>query len=170
MATENTAPPEPGTEVMKRVNGQFITGVTAVTALDNGMPRGLAVNAFASISLTPPTVLVAVQHTSETHDCLYRADHLAINILSTEQLDVLTKLASKASDKFAGLSWQPGPFGSPLLDRSAASMEVQIRERLRASTHTLFIGRVVHAEATERDGMVYSAGSFFDGGMLTALV
>jgi flavin reductase (DIM6/NTAB) family NADH-FMN oxidoreductase RutF len=69
-------------DVMKKVNRQFITGVTVVTAMDDGTPRGLAVNAFASISLDPPTVMVAVQHTSSTHDCLFRAGHLAINILS----------------------------------------------------------------------------------------
>lgn len=155
---------------MKQVNRQFITGVTVVTALDDGTPRGLAVNAFASISLDPPTVMVAVQHTSSTHDCLFRADHLAINILSTDQLDVVTTFATKSSDKFADLDWKAGPHGSPMIGRSAAVMEVHIRERLHASTHTVFIGRVVHAEVTQCNPMVYSAGKFFDGGALAALV
>lgn len=164
-----TAVTVPDVDVMKRVNRQFITGVTVVTAMDGDTPRGLAVNAFASISLSPPTVMVAVQHTSSTHDCLYSAGHLAINILSTDQLDVVGTFATKATDKFAGLDWRPGPFGSPLIERSAAVLEVEIRERLHASTHTVFIGRVLHADTSERDPMVYSAGKFFDGGALTAL-
>lgn len=159
----------PTLDVMKMVNRQFVTGVTVVTAMDEGTPRGLAVNAFASISLEPPTVMVAVQHSSSTHDCLFSADHLAINILSTDQLDVVNRFAVKSDDKFAGLDWTPGPFGSPLIARSAASMEVQIRERLQASTHTVFMCRVVHAEVDERDAMIYSAGKFFDGGSLTSL-
>ncbi|MGU3502973.1 flavin reductase family protein [Mycobacterium sp. C31M] len=159
----------PDFDVMKRVNRQFITGVTVVTAIDDGTPRGLAVNAFASISLDPPTVMVAVQHTSSTHDCLFRAGHLAINILSTDQLDVVGRFATKSADKFAGLGWTPGPFGSPLIDRSAARMEVEIRERLQASTHTVFMCRVVHAEVGDGEPMIYSAGRFFDGGSLTAL-
>ena len=161
---------EPDLDVMKGVNRQFVTGVTVVTAVDDGTPRGLAVNAFASISLDPATVMVAVQHTSSTHDCLFRADHLAINILSTDQLDVVNRFAVKSDDKFAGLDWDAGPFGSPLIARSAAVMEVQIRERLRASTHTVFMCRVVHAEVSNRHPMVYSAGKFFDGGTLTDLV
>ena len=161
---------QPDLDVMKRVNRQFVTGVTVVTAMDDGIPRGLAVNAFASISLDPPTVMVAVQHTSSTHDCLFRADHLAINILSTDQLDVVNRFAVKSDDKFAGLDWDAGPFGSPLIARSAAVMEVEIRERLRASTHTVFMCRVVHAEVSNRHPMVYSAGKFFDGGTLTDLV
>lgn len=159
----------PDLDMMKRVNRQFVTGVTVVTALDGDTPRGLAVNAFASISLDPPTVMVAVQHTSSTHECLFTADHLAINILSTDQLDVVTTFATKSADKFADLDWTPGPFGSPLIGRSAAVMEVEIRERLQASTHTVFICRVVHAEVSERHPMVYSAGKFFDGGALAAL-
>ena len=161
---------EPDLDVMKGVNRQFVTGVTVVTAMDDGTPRGLAVNAFASISLDPPTVMVCVQRTSNTHDCLFRADHLAINILSTDQLDVVKRFAVKSDDKFAGLDWDAGPFGSPLIARSAAVMEVQIRERLRASTHTVFMCRVVHAEVSNRHPMVYSAGKFFDGGTLTDLV
>ena len=110
-----------------------------------------------------------MQRTSSTHDCLFRAAHLAINILSTDQLDVVSTFATKADDKFAGLDWVPGPFGSPLIDRSCAQMEVEIRERLQASTHTIFICRVVHAAVDERTPMVYSAGGFFDGGALTSL-
>jgi len=161
--------PAPGMDLMKQVNRQFVTGVTVVTALDGDAPRGLAVNAYASVSLEPPTVMVAVQHTSATHACLFRSDHLAINILSADQLDVVGRFASKSEDKFAGLRWSPGPFGSPLIDRSAAAMEAEIRERLQASTHTVFMCRVVHAETSGRSPMVYSDGKFFDGGNLAPL-
>ncbi|WP_029112281.1 flavin reductase family protein [Mycobacterium sp. URHB0044] len=168
--TQRALVPElPDLDTMKAVNRQFVSGVTVVTAMDQDTPRGLAVNAFSSVSLAPPTVMVAVQHTSSTHDCLFAATHLAINILSSEQLDVVNRFATKSDDKFAGLDWERGPFGSPLLARSAARMEVEIRERLRASTHTVFLGRVVHADVSERSAMVYSAGKFFDGGALTPL-
>jgi flavin reductase (DIM6/NTAB) family NADH-FMN oxidoreductase RutF len=159
----------PDLDLMKQVNRRFVTGVTVVTAMDEDTPRGLAVNAFSSISLDPPTVMVCVQRTSSTHDCLFRADHLAINILSTDQLDVVNRFATKSADKFAGLDWAPGPHGSPLIERSAARMEVAIRERLQASTHTVFICRVVHADVTDRHPMVYSASGFFDGGALSPL-
>ncbi|MET9831569.1 flavin reductase family protein [Streptomyces sp. NPDC006385] len=165
----NSVHVKPDPDVMKQVNRQFVTGVTVVTAMDGDRPKGLAVNAFASISLDPPTVMVCVQRTSSTYACLFRAEHLAINILSTEQLDVVTRFATKSDDKFSGLDWEPGRFGSPLIDRSSAQMEVEIRERLQASTHTIFICRVVDATVTDRTPMVYSAGGFFDGGALTAL-
>ena len=46
---------------------------------------------------------------------------------------------------------------------------VPIRERLQASTHSLFVCRVVHATVSDRHPMVYSAGKFFDGGALPPL-
>lgn len=162
-------PTRPDIDLMKEVNRRFVTGVTLVTALDDGTPRGLAVNAFANISLDPPTVMICVQRTSSTHDCLFRADHLAINIASTEQLDVMGRLASKAEDKFAGVAWEAGPHGSPLLVGSSARMEVEIRERLQASTHTVFICRVVSADVTDAAPVIYRAGRFFDSDALSPL-
>lgn len=162
-------PARPDVDLMKEVNRRFVTGVTLVTAMDDGVPRGLAVNAFANISLDPPTVMICVQRTSSTHDCLFRADHLAINIASTDQLDVMGRLASKAEDKFAGVAWEPGPHGSPLLAGSSARMEVEIRERLQASTHTVFICRVVSAEVSDAAPVIYSAGRFFDSDALAPL-
>lgn len=164
-----TTPTRPDLDLMKQVNRQFVSGVTVVAAMDRDKPRGLAVNAFSSISLDPPTVMVAVQRTSSTHDCLFRATHLAVNILSTEQLDVVSKFATKSEDKFADLDWAPGPFGSPLIARSCALMETEICERLQASTHTLFVCRVLHATVGDHHPMVYSAGKFYDGAALPPL-
>jgi flavin reductase (DIM6/NTAB) family NADH-FMN oxidoreductase RutF len=167
MATIPIAPPD--ADVMKQVNRQFVTGVTVVTTMDGETPRGLAVNAFANISLDPPTVMICVQRSSSTHDSLYATDHLAINILSTEQMGVVNRFAVKAPDKFADLDWKPGPFGSPMIARSSAQMEVEIRERHQASTHTVFICSVVHATVSGHAPMVYSAGQFFDGAALPPL-
>jgi len=44
-----------------------------------------------------------------------------------------------------------------------------LAERLQASTHTLFVCRVLHAAVSDRHPMVYSAGKFFDGAALTPL-
>lgn len=157
-------------DLMKQVNRQFVTGVTVVTTMSEDGPKGLAVNAFANVSLEPATVMVAIQRTSSTHDVLFRSTHLAINILSTEQLDVVHRFAGKSADKFTGLDWEPGPHGSPMLARSSAQMEVEIRERLQASTHTVFVCRVLLAATSEDTPMIYSAGQFFDSGALEPLV
>ncbi len=164
-----STPTRPDVDILKQVNRRFVTGVTLVTAMDEDTPRGLAVNAFASISLDPPTVMVCVQRTSNTHDCLFTASHLAINIASVEQMEVMGKFASKTGDKFEGVAWSRGRFGTPLLAGSSAHLEVEIRERLQASTHTVFICRVVAAEVTDLPPVVYSSGKFFSSEGLSPL-
>lgn len=153
----------PSTEALKAFNRQFITGVTVVTTLDeDGRPRGLAVNSYNSVSLDPPLVLVCVQKTSSTYPALFRSTHMGINIMSRNQRGTIGTFASKAADKFADLDWHSGQHGSPLIDGSAASIEVEIKERFQALTHTVFIGRVCSAEASEDEPMIYKAGKFFD--------
>ena len=160
---------EPDLELMKGFNRQFVTGVTVVTTKENGVPKGLAVNAYASVSLEPPLVMVCIQKTSSTYPALFASSHLGINILSNEQKPTVSTFASKSADKFAEIDWHAGPHGSPLIDGSSAALEAEIRERFQAKTHTVFICRVRHAEDSETAPMVYQAGRFFDSEGLSQL-
>lgn len=156
-------------DLMKAFNRQFITGVTVVTTKEGDKPKGLAANAYCSVSLEPPLVLVCVQKTSSTYPALFSSSHLGINILGTGQRGTVQVFASKSPDKFAEVDWHEGPKGSPLLDGSAASLEAEIQERFQAKTHTVFICRVRHAEIDDSAPMVYKAGRFYDGGNLAEL-
>lgn len=160
----------PDLDALKGFNRQFVTGVTVVTTIDeDGEPRGLAANSYASVSLEPPLVLVCVQKTAQTYSALFRSSHLGINIMSHAQRDVVGTFASKTPDKFAELEWHAGPSGAPLIDGSAASIEAEIKERFQAKTHTVFIAKVTHAELADVAPMVYKAGRFFDGAQLQEL-
>ncbi|MGJ9403488.1 flavin reductase [Arthrobacter sp. KK5.5] len=160
---------DPDPEIMKTFNRQFITGVTVVTTQENGVPKGLAVNSYASVSLDPALVMVCIQKTSSTYPALHAATHLGINILGTEQRETVATFASKSANKFAVVDWHAGPHGSPLIDGSPASLEAEIRERFQATTHTVFICRVRHAEVTGASPIVYKAGRFFDSDNLTQI-
>ena len=166
---ESADAPELELDLMKAFNRQFITGVTVITTKDGDKPKGLAANAYCSVSLEPPLVLVCVQKTSSTYPALFSSSHLGINILGTEQRETVRVFASKSPDKFAEIDWHEGPKGSPLLDGSPASLEAEIQERFQAKTHTVFICRVRHAEIDESAPIVYKAGHFFDGGNLAEL-
>lgn len=160
----------PHREMLKAFNRQFVSGVTVVSVMDEtGTPKGLAVSSYNSVSLDPPLVLFCVQKTSSTYPSLFRGKHLGINILSCEQRETLGVFASKDKDKFARVPWHEGPNGSPLIDGSAAAVEVEVKERFQALTHTVFIGRVVHAETSEDEPIIYKAGKFFDSRNLDPL-
>lgn len=161
---------EPGTDLLdavKNVHRQFPTGVTVVTAQRDGQTYGLAINAFSSVSLEPPVVLVSVAATAETHPRLFGVDHVAVNILAEDQTELLAAFAKSGGDKFAGVSWSPGPQGSPILDGCAATLELQIEKRLQAYTHTIFTGRVIAATASDRPPLLYLGSKLFRSSDLT---
>lgn len=51
-------------KTLRACMGLFATGVTVVTYLADGVPTGTTANAFMSVSLDPPLVLVSVRASS----------------------------------------------------------------------------------------------------------
>ena len=154
-------------ESIKSVHRSFPTGVTIVTTFAEDQPFGLAVNAFSSVALDPPMVMVCVAATSSTYPRLFSSDQITINMLASDQQDVARQFGRRGADKFAGIPWHRGNNGTPILDGATAHLEVTIVSRVPAGTHTIFIGRVTDAAATGKAPLVYHNASFFDGSWLT---
>ena len=70
------------------VLGNFATGVTIITANDNGEQVGMSANSFTSVSLDPPLVAFCAAHTSTTYPRIQRAGHFCVNVLAEEQADI----------------------------------------------------------------------------------
>ncbi len=153
-------------ERVKRVHRAFPSGVAVVTTSIDGAPFGLAVNAFSSVSLDPPLVLVCVRTSANTHDLLYREDHLGVNFLAHDQSAIAGAFSRSGGDKFAGIAWEPGIGGAPILDGAAGAFETRVEQRLRAGTHTIFIARVLGARASGRPPLLYHDAAFWDGAHL----
>jgi flavin reductase (DIM6/NTAB) family NADH-FMN oxidoreductase RutF/predicted ester cyclase len=161
--------PTTDAQLLRQVHRKFPTGVTVVTTMDDGVPRGLAVNAFSSLSLEPPLILVCVALTSRTHAPLMRASEFAVNILSASQHGIARTFAMSGVDKFGDLTWSAGRTGSPLIDGCAGYFEATIRERIHTSSHTLFVGDVVDATVTDDPPLIYLGGAMFDPSALVPL-
>jgi len=155
-----------GPEALRSFHRRLVTGVTVVSTAGPGEPRGLAVNAFSSVSLEPPLVLICVQKSSSTYADLIASTHFGVNVLAADQLDVARVFATKQDRKFDLVDWRPGEFGVPLITGACAQLEVELQDTLHASTHTIFIGRVRAVIGSDAPPLVYADGGFFDGGDL----
>lgn len=153
-------------ERVREVHSHFPTGVAVVTTTVDGAPYGLAVNAFTSVSLDPPVILFCVAKTSQTHVHLDGAEHAAVNLLSHRQRDVARRFAKSGGDKFLECDWHPGADGAPLLDGVSAWLEVGLRAKADAGTHTIFTGDVRDAGSSGLAPLVYLAPGLFDGSRL----
>lgn len=144
----------------RNVVGHFASGVTIVTTSDDDQLYGTTVSAVSSLSSEPPMMLVCLNRSSATHDAVVRSGRYAINILSSAQGDLARAFARKGDDKFAGVTHSLSPHGLPLLSGTLAALECVVDETATGGTHTIFLGRVVSAEARAGEPLAYYRGTF----------
>ncbi|MDH6523336.1 3-hydroxy-9,10-secoandrosta-1,3,5(10)-triene-9,17-dione monooxygenase reductase component [Streptomyces sp. SAI-135] len=135
----------------RSVLGNFPSGIAAITSLDaEGRAVGMAVSSFTSVSLDPPLVAFLPGKASATFPAIARRGTFCANVLAAGQEDVCRALAVSGGDKFANLSWQPGPHGNPVLEGVVAWIDCTIEAVHDAGDHHIVIGRVddLAADAT----------------------
>src|SRR5437016_2255183 len=99
----------------RKIMGQFATGVTVVTTGGNAGRHGLTANAFASLSLNPPLVLVAVDKSAHSIDCLRKNRCFAVNILRLEQEHISRRFAKPGPKDFSDLNVTTASTTAPIL-------------------------------------------------------
>ena len=103
--------------------GRFASGVTVVTAISGDEPVGMTCQSFSSVSLDPPLVLFVPASTSRAWPLMQRAGKFCVNFLADDQADLSNTMASRGTDKFAGVagSRPPRPARRCSTARSATS-------------------------------------------------
>lgn len=143
--------------------GHFATGVSVVAARKpGGEPRGLTVNALASVSLEPPLVLICVDKGADSHDTIGAAGAFSVNILTDAQEALSRRFAldEPAGDKFRGIAWHEEATGSPVLDDALAWLDCRLWAQHPGGDHTIFVGEVLDAGAREGGPLVYYRGGY----------
>jgi len=163
MALAATAHAEPALDArsLREALGRFATGVAFVTAAPGGEPEGLIVNSFTSVSLDPPLVSFSPSRSSLTWQRMRRAGRFGVNILGRAHEGFTRRAAAPGADRFAGLGWQPGPGGAPLLADALAVLECEIVDEHPAGDHSIVVARVAHLQVRAVDEpLVFFASEF----------
>jgi flavin reductase (DIM6/NTAB) family NADH-FMN oxidoreductase RutF len=138
--------------------GRFATGVTVVTALEDGKTHGMTANAFVSVSLDPPLVLVSLDNRSHMHRILSVARRYGISVLAEDQRVL--------SDHFAGRTTEDvhirfiSRAGASLLDGAIAYFVAQVADVHSAGDHTLYVGAVEYFESRYDKPLLFYAGRY----------
>ncbi|MBZ6379247.1 nitrilotriacetate monooxygenase [Pacificimonas flava] len=141
--------------------GSFVTGVTIVTARDaDGSPVGLTANSFNSVSLKPPMVLWSLALSSSSLAAFRAADSWAVHVLAAGQEEISNRFAARGEDKFAGLSFENGPEGAPLIENCAARFGCRATFEYEGGDHAIFVGEVVDFEQRPAAPLIYHGGSY----------
>jgi len=137
------------------VLGRFATGVTVVTALDDGTPLGFTCQAFASLSIRPAMVVLAPAKSSTSWPRMVRAGAFCVNILSDDQQDVSEAFSEPREDRFGGVPWHVGTGGTPVIDGSLAWVECALGSVHDAGDHELVTGRVLELGLGEGEPLIF---------------
>jgi 3-hydroxy-9,10-secoandrosta-1,3,5(10)-triene-9,17-dione monooxygenase reductase component len=161
LAAPAPAAAAPDSRSFRDALGRFATGVAFVTAAPDGEPAGLIVNSLTSVSLEPPLVSFSPSRSSLTWCRMRRARRFAVNVLGSQHEQFARRATPSGADRFAGLDWELGPGGVPLITDALASLECEIVAEHPAGDHWIVVGRVDSLRMSPiKDPLVFFAGGF----------
>ncbi len=119
--------------------------VTVITTTVDGVPTGTTVSAFASLSVSPPMVVFALDNRGGMIARVRAAGRVGVNILAGGQDDVALRFARRdLTDRFDGLAWHDD-HGLPRIDGSASWLRCEDLRFEPGGDHTIVLGTVAHA-------------------------
>jgi flavin reductase (DIM6/NTAB) family NADH-FMN oxidoreductase RutF len=140
------------------------TPVTVVTTIDDAGPHGTTVSAFASLSLSPPLVTVALMRRSALLARIRETGRLGVNVLGSADDEVALRFAGggdgqRGAARFDGVGWTLAQ-GLPRLDGAPGWAACTLQQVVEAGDHLLLIAEVVHAESRPVPPLVYGNRTF----------
>ena len=135
-------------DLFRSVMSNWGSGVTVVTTDADGIPYGLTVSSFASVSLDPVLVLVCLDNRLSGLHHFKESKRFGVSILSASQEEVSRLFAKKGTDRPNDLYFQ-GKTGVPLLRNSLAVLECDSVAEYAGGDHTIFLGQVRSLDVLE---------------------
>jgi flavin reductase (DIM6/NTAB) family NADH-FMN oxidoreductase RutF len=133
---------------------RFASGVAVAACQDeNGVPYGLTISSFSSVSLEPPLILICLGHAVTNIEEFRRARYFGVSFLREDQRPISDRFARKGheQERFDGVAWYSGESGVPLIANGLAAIECAAYQRFTSGDHDIFVGEVIRAEV--RDGL-----------------
>ncbi|HET9718665.1 MAG TPA: flavin reductase family protein [Solirubrobacteraceae bacterium] len=155
--TPRAAAVERAARELRQVMGRFATGVTVVTTLERDTIHGMTANAFLSVSLHPPLVLVSLGR-CRMGEMLPRTKRYGVSILAHDQMQFADHFAARghARDE-PRFTWHEG---LPLLDGALAHLVCRVVDTHPAGDHVLWIGEVEHLHHRDGEPLLFYTGRF----------
>ncbi len=144
--------------------GHFATGITVVTTQVDQQLFGFTANAFASVSLDPPLVLVCVTNTSNSIGAITASGMFCVNVLTADQSDLARCFANSSPEKYAqfcGATYRTAVTGAPVLDGALAWVDCRLSASYPGGDHQIIVGEVVHLGTSSGSPLLYYRGNFF---------
>lgn len=146
---------------LRDVLGAFVTGVTIITTTDGaGLPYGVTVNSFASVSLDPPLVLWSQGLKAHSFPVFRDAQRFVVNILAKDQVELSRRFSSPLADRFRGVAYHAGRGGLPVLDGCLATLECVKVNTYPGGDHLVHLGQIEQFQRSARRPLAFMGGRY----------
>jgi flavin reductase (DIM6/NTAB) family NADH-FMN oxidoreductase RutF len=143
---------------LRRVCATFGTGVTVITARHANSDHGMTANAFMSVSLEPPLIVVSVNRRARLLQRIEAAGRYGVSILAEHMEPVALHFAGKPR---AGMEEVFEDFdGLPVVRGAIAHFAAKLHQVIEAGDHVLFIGAVEKIARTDGRPLIFQDGQF----------
>lgn len=144
------------TELFGEAMASLASGVAVITARrPDGEPCGLTATSVSSYSAHPPSLLLAISHSSRCHDALASCERFGVHILRADELGMAEEFAGKGEDKFRKLDWQwDGEV--PELRGTLAYLRCRRSANFARYDHTVLIGDLEAGRMEEGQPLLYA--------------
>jgi flavin reductase (DIM6/NTAB) family NADH-FMN oxidoreductase RutF len=144
----------PSEQDFRDVMAEVCSPVTVVTSVYTAQPHGTTVCAFASLSLRPPMITVALDRSSDLLAKVRASGRLGVNILGSGQDRLAVQFARKGTDKFAGVDWYVD-HDLPRLSRAVGWLVCTVEQVVDGGDHALVIAAVQHVDCAPAAPLAY---------------
>jgi len=147
----------------RKTLGMFATGVTVLTTRVGEQVHGMTANAFMSVSLRPPLVLVSIDRRARMGAHLHEGTRFGVSVLEAKQTGLSDRFAGRLADDPPEATFEV-VHETPLVEGALAHLVARVVRSYWGGDHSLFLGQVEFAR--------YGAGRplLFHGGRYERLI
>jgi flavin reductase (DIM6/NTAB) family NADH-FMN oxidoreductase RutF len=153
---------EPGQDpaaAFRRTLGMFATGVTVVTTQAGDQVHGMTANAFMSVSLRPPLVVISVDRRAKMHALLHEGRRYGISVLADEQRALSDRFAGRTAEGTEEVEFDL-VHETPLVRGALAHLVARVVRSNWGGDHSLFVGQVEYARYGEGQPLLFQGGRY----------
>ena len=155
--------PAVGAESFRDGMREMASGVALVTTLVEGRRAGCVVSSFASLSLTPPSLLVCLNAQSATLRAIEASGVFALNLLGADDEALARRFSdpAQAATRFDAHGWRTLETGAPVLAAALAAFDCRLERLVPHATHVMLIGAALGvARGPQQRALVHRHGRF----------
>jgi flavin reductase (DIM6/NTAB) family NADH-FMN oxidoreductase RutF len=143
----------------RRTLGMFATGVTVLTARVGEQVHGMTANAFMSVSLRPPLVLISIDRRAKMGALMHEGTRFGVSVLEARQTGLSDRFAGRVADDPPEATFEL-VHETPLVEGALAHLVARVVRSYWGGDHSLFLGQVEFARYGEGRPLLFHGGRY----------